>query len=264
MNPYTQNVVNEMARLSQQNLQRNALPSLKANFVGTGGLGSQRYANALGQSLVDTQSNLTGAQTGALTKGYSEALKAALDEAQLKNVTAQTQGKLAEQEQTLGLLGAGALTKAGSEKQAYEQALLDAPLKTAKTASDLMRNYTVPNTQTQTVKGPGQSGQYSKSDLENVMGVLSLLGSAAGGKGAATVGNVGLSLFDFFKKQLGTTNPELFSGTTETGGGGTTGNLTYDYNPDGSIKSYTTSDGVVHYTTESGGTTDTTIDTNTD
>jgi hypothetical protein len=80
MNPYTTDVVNEMERLSQQNVQRNLLPSLKAGFVGSGGLGSQRYAGALGQSLADVQSNLTGQQYGALSKGYEGALKAAIDE----------------------------------------------------------------------------------------------------------------------------------------------------------------------------------------
>ena len=97
MNPYTQNVVDEMARLSQQNVQRNLLPTMKAGFVGTGGLGSQRYAGALGQSMADIQTGLTGQQYGALSKGYSEALKGALDEAQLQNLAAQTQGKLAQQ-----------------------------------------------------------------------------------------------------------------------------------------------------------------------
>ena len=36
MNPYTSNVVDEMGRLSQQNVQRNLLPTMKAGFVGTG------------------------------------------------------------------------------------------------------------------------------------------------------------------------------------------------------------------------------------
>jgi hypothetical protein len=94
MNPYTSNVVDEMGRLSQQSLQRNILPTMKAGFVGTGGLGGQRYANALGQSMSDIQSNLTGQQYGALSKGYSEAMKGALDEAQLQNMAAQTHARL--------------------------------------------------------------------------------------------------------------------------------------------------------------------------
>jgi len=51
MNPYQANVVDEMARLSQQNIQRNVLPSLKGAFVGSGGLGGQRQPSDLRASL---------------------------------------------------------------------------------------------------------------------------------------------------------------------------------------------------------------------
>jgi len=202
MNPYTSNVVDEMARQSQQNLQRNLLPTMKAGFVGTGGLGSQRYAGALGQSLADVQANLTGQQYGALSQGYSQAMKGALDEASLLNQTAQTQGKLADTAQNEALTGAGALTKAGAERQGYQQSLLDAPLKTATNASGLMRGFTVPQNQTQTFVGP-KAGSYQNSDLANITGVLSLLGSAAGGKGLSTVANAGGDLYILLKGQFG-------------------------------------------------------------
>jgi hypothetical protein len=214
MNPYTSNVVDEMARLSQQNVQRNLLPTMKAGFVGTGGLGSSRYANALGQSMSDIQAGLTGQQYGALSKGYSEALKGALDEAQLQNLAAGTQGKLAQQELDTGLTGVGALTKAGAERQAYEQSLLDQPLKTATTASGLMRGYTVPGSQTSTFVGP-KAGSYQTSDLANIMGVLSMLGSTAGGKGMQTVAGAGSGLIDYLKGiATGGGNTNLFGGYT--------------------------------------------------
>ena len=211
MNPYTSNVVDEMGRLSQQNVQRNLLPTMKAGFVGTGGMGSQRYANALGQSMSDVQSNLTGQQYGALSKGYSEGLKGALDEAQLQNLAAGTQGKLAQQEMDMGLTGAGALTKAGAERQAYQQSLLDAPLKTATSASGLMRGYTVPQSQTEKFVGP-KAGSYGTSDLSNILGVLSVLGSAAGGKGMSTVAGAGGSLIDMLKNATGggSSNQNIF------------------------------------------------------
>jgi hypothetical protein len=211
MNPYTSNVVDEMGRLSQQNVQRNLLPTMKAGFVGTGGMGSQRYANALGQSMSDVQSNLTGQQYGALSKGYSEGLKGALDEAQLQNLAAGTQGKLAQQEMDMGLTGAGALTKAGAERQAYQQSLLDAPLKTATSASGLMRGYTVPQSQTEKFVGP-KAGSYGTSDLSNILGVLSVLGSAAGGKGMSTVAGAGGSLIDMLKNAAGggSSNQNIF------------------------------------------------------
>jgi len=176
MNPYTSKVVDEMARLNQQNMQRNTLPTMKAGFVGSGGLGSQRYAGALGQTMAENQANLTGAQTGALSKGYSDALTAAIQEMQGQNLAARTQGDLATEEQTLGLTGAGALTKAGAERQTYEQSLLDQPMKNATNASALLRGFQVPTTQTTKTVGPGTAGQYGQSPLQNVMGVMSTLG----------------------------------------------------------------------------------------
>jgi hypothetical protein len=229
LNPYTANVVDEMGRLSQQNVQRNLLPTMKAGFVGTGGLGSQRYANALGQSLADVQAGLTGQQYGALSQGYTQAMKGALDEASLRNQTAQTQGKLSDLEQTQALTGAGALTKAGAERQAYQQSLLDAPLKTATTASGLYRGLTVPGGQTSTFVGP-KAGSYQTSDLANIMGVLSMLGSTAGGKGMQTVAGAGAGLVDFLKG-IATGNKDLFGGykvdPSEFAGGNATGTGVY-------------------------------------
>jgi hypothetical protein len=180
MNPYTTNVVDEMARLQQQNIQRNVMPQLKAGFVSTGGLGSQRYAGAMGQTLADMQSNLTGQQYGALNTGYNAAVTAAMNNAQLQNQAARTQGDLATSEQSLGLTGAGALTKAGAEQQAYQQALLDAPLKTATTAAQLMRGYTVPGSSTAATTGPETTNYYQGSPLAQTLGVASQIASGFG------------------------------------------------------------------------------------
>lgn len=176
MNPYTSSVVDEMARLQQQNVQRNLLPTMKAGFVGTGGLGSQRYAGALGQSMADIQANLLGAQTGALQKGFTEATKAALDEAQLRNLTARTQADIAKQEQELGVSGAGALTKAGAERQKFEQAKLDAPLAIALQSAGLMKGQTLPTDRTTTSVGPKTINYYQPSGLAKAAGALALLG----------------------------------------------------------------------------------------
>ena len=180
MNPYTSNVVDEMARLQNQNVQRNLLPQLKAGFVSTGGLGSSRYANALGQTMSDLQSNLTGQQYGALNKGYSDSVTAAINNVQNQNQAARTQGDLAASEQVLGLGGAGALTKAGTEQQAYQQSLIDAPLKTATNASTLLRGYTVPGTATTSTTGPQTSNYYAGSPLAQTLGIGSLLGASFG------------------------------------------------------------------------------------
>jgi hypothetical protein len=180
MNPYTTNVVDEMERLSQQNVQRNLLPSLKAGFVGSGGLGSQRYAGALGQSLADVQSNLTGQQYGALSKGYEGALKAAIDEMQGQTAASRAQAEIAGKEQELGLTGAQALTKAGAERQKYQQSILDFPVQQATNVSGLMRGYQIPLTSEQKFVGP-EAGAYQQSPLATATGLLGVLGSAAAG-----------------------------------------------------------------------------------
>lgn len=199
MNPYTQNVVEEMARLQQQNLQRNLLPTMKAGFVGTGGLGGQRYAGALGQSLADVQANLTGQQYGALSQGYKQALDAAMQEAGLQQKAAGLGTEMAGREQELGLAGAQALTKAGAERQAYEQSKLEAPLKQASNVAALMRGYQIPTTQTQTFVGP-KEGTYGMSPLQSILGVGTLLGAAKQG-----------SLLDQLAKGIGS---KLFPGVT--------------------------------------------------
>jgi len=204
MDPYRNQVVNEMARLGNQNFQRNVLPGLAGQFVGTGGLGGQRYANALGQSAADFQSDLVGKQYGALSSAYKDAVNAAKAQSELQNQAAQTQGKLAEQEQTLGLTGAGALTKAGGELQKYQQSILDAPALNAKNASDLLRGYTLPTDQTLKFVGP-DSGSYGTSDLSQILGIGSMLGATKQGSSGDQLYNwlgsglKGLTKTDFSK-----------------------------------------------------------------
>ena len=235
MNPYTHNVVDEMGRLQQQNIQRNLMPQLKAGFVGTGGLGGQRYANAMGQTAADLQSTLTGQQYGALSSGYKDALQAAYNQANLQNQVAQTQGTLAGQEQTLGLTGAGALTKAGAEQQAYNQSIIDAPLKTAANAAALMKGYTIPTTSTETYKGP-MAGAYGASPLSQMVGLGSLIGSGMADTTTVTIdpttGKPVTKVTPGWIKDLFGSGAEKFktffdnntSGSTDYGGGG------YDYN----------------------------------
>jgi hypothetical protein len=89
---------------------------------------------------------------------------------------------IAKTAQTLNLNEMDALNKMGLEKQKYEQSLLDAPLATAKNASDLLRGYTLPKSETITKVGPGQAGQYGKSQLETIAGLTALVGSTQAGR----------------------------------------------------------------------------------
>jgi hypothetical protein len=174
MDPYRNNVVNEMGRLANQNFQRNVLPGMAGQFVGTGALGGQRYANALGQSAADMQSNLTGQQYGALSKAYNDAVNAAKFQSELQNNAAITQGNLATAAQTAGLKGTEAMNTAGMRQQAYQQSLLDYPLTNATNAANVLRGYAVPQSQTWT--GP-KAGSYQMSPLQQILGIGGLLGA---------------------------------------------------------------------------------------
>lgn len=205
-NPYTSGVVDEMARLTQQNVQRNVLPALKGMFTATGGMGSQRMLGATGQTLADIQANLTGQQTGALQKGYTDAINQALQQEQLQNLAAQTQGALAEEEQRLGLTGAKGLLDAGAIQQAYEQAKIEAPLKMATNAAALLRGYQIPTSTTQQYEGP-MPGAYGASPLQTIVGLGSLFASGTGGTSAAS--GAGSVLSDAYK-WLKTNYPDIF------------------------------------------------------
>ena len=221
MSPYTGNVVDEMRRQSGLNVQRNLMPALRGQFVGSGGFGGRRYAGALGQTLADTEADLLGAQTKALQSGYQSALDTAAKNVGLINQGAQTEGNLAAQMQALGLKETGALQAAGANQQAYQQSLLDAPLKTAANVAPLLEKYKVPTGTTQTFVGP-KAGAYQNSTLQNISGLATLLGSAATGTAATRL----KSLYD-----------------TITGGGGTPVDLGggLKLNPDGSISGATPS-----------------------
>lgn len=180
LNPYTQNVVQEMERLSNQNVQRNVLPGLKGAFAGSGGYGSRRMFDTTGQTLADIQANLTGQQQKALESGYNTAADIAMRNLGIQQQGAQTLGNLAEMEQSLGMKGAQGLLDAGALKQAYEQAKIEAPLKMATNASGLLRGYQVPLGTTQVFEGP-MPGSYGLSPLQAITGLATLFAANRGG-----------------------------------------------------------------------------------
>jgi hypothetical protein len=180
MNPYTQSVINEQARAANQNWQRNIMPGLGGQFVGSGGFGGQRFASTLGQAGADFQANLTSQQNKSLSDAYKSALDAAYNRGNLQNQAAQTQGVLAGKEQELGLRGASALTDAGAAQQKYKQSLLDFPIVNAQNAMKIFSGQTIP--QGKTVTGPGTKDQYQNSTLQNLTGLSTLIASAGAGK----------------------------------------------------------------------------------
>lgn len=183
MDQYEDDVIQEMARQQQQDLQRYLLPTLKGGFVGTGGLGGQRYAGALGQMGGDIAANLLGQQAQLRQKGFSEALNAALRQAEIERGAASDLSSLGAIESQAAERGYRTYADLLESERAIEQQKLLAPLAASKQAADIFANLKVPSTVTEEFKGP-MPGAYSTSPLSQIAGLGTLFASGAGGTSA--------------------------------------------------------------------------------
>jgi hypothetical protein len=174
-NPYENAVVGGLGVQSAQNVQRNLMPQLQAGFVGTGGLGSQRYANALGQTMGDVNTNLLQEQNKTRMAGYNTALDAAMKEAQLSNQASAALTGLGSAEQQAATTGLKTGADLGALEQAFTQSKINAPLTMSSNVAQLLKGYTVPTAQTQTYKGPGDV--YQPSPLSQIASLGTLLAS---------------------------------------------------------------------------------------
>lgn len=174
--PYQQNVVDELARQSGLNVQRNVLPMLKAAFAGQGGFGSQRYAGALGQAAGDIQANLLGKQSELMSAGYKQALDAALREQQGLSDATKALTSLGGIEQQAATTGLKTAMELGGIERGLRQAEIDAPITRAQNVAQLLRGYQFPTTTTETYKGPAST--YGPSTLQQIAGLGSLIGAA--------------------------------------------------------------------------------------
>jgi hypothetical protein len=192
-NPYENAVVGGLGAQSATNVQRNLMPQLKAGFVGTGGLGSSRYANALGQTMGDVNTGLLQEQNKTRMAGYNTALDAAMKEAQIQNQSSAALTGLGSAEQQAATTGLKTGADIGALEQAYTQSQINAPLTMSSNVAQLLKGYTVPTAQTQTYKGPGDS--YQPSPLSQIASLGTLLASgfnnAGSGWGQALLKNLG-------------------------------------------------------------------------
>ena len=179
MNPYTQNVVNEMGRLQQQNIQRNVLPSLNAAGAGSGSFGSRRQAQATGQTLADMQANLLGKQYEALGTGYQNAMTAAGSDLNRQLQAGQGLGNVSQEQYQIGTGGLKTLSDLGGQQQTLGQKQLDYPMLQAQNYAKLFGTPTIPNgTTTQRV---GSATTLTPSPLGQITSLLTSLGSIVNG-----------------------------------------------------------------------------------
>jgi hypothetical protein len=188
MNPYTQNVVEEMGRLQGRQINENLLPAMQGAAGGMGQFGSQRQFNATGNMLRDMQSNLIGQQYGALNTGYGNAMTAAQADLQRQMQAGQTLGGLGSQQQQGATSGLTNLFGLGQKEQDLGQRQLDYPMTAAQNYSKLMQGLNIPTGETkQTVGSTG----YTNSPLSQITGLLAALGSfASPGSTTSLVPNV--------------------------------------------------------------------------
>lgn len=92
MNPYTQNITDQMAKLGARNLSENLLPAVSDQFVRAGQFGGSRMGEFGSRALRDTQEAVLNQQAQALQSGYGQALEA-------------SQADLARQAQLAGTAG---------------------------------------------------------------------------------------------------------------------------------------------------------------
>jgi hypothetical protein len=172
-NPYENAVIGGMGVQSATNVQRNLMPQLKAGFVGTGGLGGTRYANALGQTMGDVNTTLLQEQNKGRAAGYQSALDAALREMSGQTQATQALGTLGAQEQQAATTGLKSQADIGAIEQAQNQALINAPTTMAGNVAQILRGYTYPTVTTEKTEGPASS--YGPSILSQIGGLGSLV-----------------------------------------------------------------------------------------
>jgi hypothetical protein len=188
-NPYEAAVVGGMGAQSATNVQRNLMPQLKAGFVGSGALGSQRYANALGQTMGDVNTTLLQEQNKARSAGYQSALDAALREMSGQTQATQALGTLGAQEQQAATTGLKTGADIGAIEQAQNQALINAPTTMAGNVAQILRGYTYPTVTTEKYDGPASS--YGPSILSQIGGLGSLVASGTNSKDTGWLDKLG-------------------------------------------------------------------------
>ena len=123
MNPYTQAVTDQIAKLGTRNLTENLLPGISDQFTRAGQFGSSRMGEFGSRALRDTQEAILNQQSQALQQGYGQALTASQADAARQAQLASTAGQLTGQE-AQNLLNIG--QQYGNLTQAQQQGLMQA------------------------------------------------------------------------------------------------------------------------------------------
>lgn len=118
MNPYQEQVVNNIGRLGSRNLLENILPNVQNRFVGAGQYGSTQQQNLTNRAIRDNQEAVSQAQANALQGGYNTALQTAIGQQGRSLEAGQLAGTTAGRDIERQMLGAEALQNLAGTRQA--------------------------------------------------------------------------------------------------------------------------------------------------
>jgi hypothetical protein len=203
MNPYQSNVVDEMGRLTQRNVQENVLPALGAAAAGTGQFGSRRQQQVTGNTLRDIQSDLLGRQYQALSGGYDTATKAAQADLQRQLQAGQGLTQLGQEQYQTGTGGLTALYNMGANEQKLGQAALDYPMIQAKIYAKLLAGQNIPGGSIKQSTAPGAQGQFGLSPAQQIASLGSILASYTGNTDIVNAIKAGTSVLPTGKAEGG-------------------------------------------------------------
>jgi len=193
MNPYQSNVVDEMGRLVNRNVQENVLPALGGAAAGTGQFGSHRQQQITGNALRDIQSDLLGRQYTALSGGYDTATKAAQTDLSRQLAAGQGLTSLGQEQYQTGTGGLNALYNMGANEQKLGQASLDYPMIAAQNYAKLLPQGMVPMGSTQQTVAPGTQGQFGISPMAQIGSLGSILASLYSGDPSSAANTAALA-----------------------------------------------------------------------
>lgn len=206
MNPYIKDVVSEINRLGQRQMQE-AMPGMGGLGVGTGGFGGKRGLQQEGIAKREALRDILGAQSGALSQGYDMASKLAAGDLGRYMQGAQTMGALGQLQSGMNIAELQNLASLGAQQQAIAQGEENFPLQTAQAVSGLLRGYTMPTDVSSTYEGPLAGLQYSPSGLQQVSTLAGLFApTGTSGTGASAVEGfikAGSSAVDALKRLFG-------------------------------------------------------------
>ena len=184
MNPFIQNVVENVAASAGRNLRENLLPQVNRTFVGGGTFGGSRSADFMNRAVRDANQAALRQQGELLSQGYGQAADIFGRDASRQLAGAQQLGNLGQQMQQMRGTDIASLGGIGQQQQnlaqtsanlAYEDFTRqrDFPYMQAQRLAGLGQGISLPQTQTTTQPGPNSTA----AALGGIGAVLSGLGS---------------------------------------------------------------------------------------